>query len=75
MGKRKPRKAGVMTTKEIKQMLLEEIENKKSYPANYDTQCDFCTKPISGGEEFIFMGSKQKVCDECIQDIIDFLEE
>ena len=66
--------SSTITISEIKKLLVEEMENKKSYEANYDTICDVDNGNIYKGEEFIFMGSRKKVCTNCQSDIMEFLE-
>jgi hypothetical protein len=64
-----------MNTRKIKTILIEEIEYKKVFAASWDTRCDECGKDILEGEDFVFMGSKKKICEDCRGDIISFLEE
>jgi hypothetical protein len=66
---------GSMKLPDIKKLLLYEIENKKGYVATWKGYCDGCRGPIGEGEEFIFMGDKRKICTECQEDVIQFLEE
>ena len=63
-----------MDQNKIKELLYQEMENKKTYPANYDTSCDFCGGDINEGEDIVFMGHKQKVCTNCQAEIMEFLE-
>jgi len=64
-----------MTVREIKQILLDELENKKSYDAKWETVCDSCGDDIQEEDSFIFMGDKQKICNECQGHVTEFLEE
>jgi hypothetical protein len=63
------------TPVQIKALLLEEFEMKKKFNATWAGTCDFCAGDIDEGQEFIFMGNKNKVCDDCQMQIIAFLEE
>lgn len=63
-----------MSDSEIKALLLEELENKKEFNALYDTFCDVKRCVIYEGDTFIFLGNRQKVCDDCFRDIISFVE-
>ena len=55
-------------------ILIEELENKKVFTASFDGECGVCSGDISEGEDFIFMGVKQKVCNECQGNMITALE-
>lgn len=63
-----------MTNAEIKGILSREMENKKVYSAEWDGRCGFCPHPILEGDSFVFMGNKEKVCDNCRKEIIEHLE-
>jgi len=58
----------------LPEILIEEIENKKSYPANYDTTCDPCGGFIAEGESFYFFGNKRKTCENCYQSILEYVK-
>ena len=58
---------------EIKEVLQEELENKKMYEASWDTDCNVCGDTILEGDEFCYMGNKRKVCENCRSEIIDFV--
>ena len=65
-----------MTNTEIKDLLLEDLEYKKSFEAFPSLQCDGCGEyvaNISGGE-FVFMGDKKKLCSDCLFEITEYLE-
>ena len=59
---------------EFAKILIEELENKKVFTSNYDMVCDVCGGEIAEGDDFIFMGAKQKVCNECQGNITTALE-
>jgi hypothetical protein len=61
-----------VTPEKIKQLLLAEIEGKKSYPASNSSYCSNCLKNIEDGEIIYLAG--QKICNQCVADIIEFLE-
>lgn len=60
-------------TLQIQPLLKEEIENKRSFPANYETQCYHCGGYIDEGESFYFFGNKKKTCETCFQEILEYL--
>lgn len=62
-------------TKSQAKLLIEELENKKLYEANWGTECDCCDGDIQQGDKFVFMGDKKKVCIDCVADMQDDLEE
>jgi hypothetical protein len=64
-----------LTPTKIKELLAQELANKKSYAAHRDTFCDICAEDIPEGEDFIFMGEKKKICNVCFGEITTFLEE
>lgn len=64
-----------MTPEEIAKLLAKEIKSKKKFVANWDSDCDGCGESILQDDEFIFMGDKQKICTDCIDKIINFLED
>ena len=58
----------------IQEILEREIENKKSFNANYDTQCTHCRGFIAEGEEFYFFGNKEKTCQTCFDEILEYIK-
>ena len=64
-----------MTILEIKKLLAEEMEYKKTYVATWDTACSAGNHHIIKGNEYIYLGDKKKVCIDCLAEIIEFLEE
>lgn len=58
----------------LPEILIEEIENKRSYPANYDTTCMQCGTFIAEGENIYFYGNKQKTCENCHQSILEYVK-
>jgi len=63
-----------MNNKDVIELLLEELEYKKIFNANYQTMCDICYNNIEQDDEFIFLGNKKKVCMDCVEEIKEFLE-
>ena len=61
--------------KEIAQILLEEWENKRSFEASWESNCDNCEDPINKGDSFVFYGSKKKLCNKCQGEVTEQLEE
>lgn len=61
-------------TSEIWKVLKEDIENKKPFTSAYDMDCYVCSNEIMEGDEFFFMGAKRKVCNNCLGDMIDAVE-
>ncbi len=61
--------------KELKEILIEELENKKIFNANRDTYCDVNGEDILQDDEFVFMGNKQKMCRQCLDDLQELVEE
>lgn len=59
----------------IKDLLMEELENKKSFDATWESECDLCGEILLEGDTFYFFGSKRKVCSNCYDQIGDQLEE
>lgn len=54
-----------VTDKELKELLLEELEGKKPFNANWLTECSLCGSNIEEGDEFFFFGDKKKICTNC----------
>jgi hypothetical protein len=54
---------------DIKDLLIEELENKKSFSAKWDTNCDLCGDDIFEGDEFYFFGDKKKIDSKCFMEI------
>ena len=59
----------------IKALLLVEMEGKLTYTAYKAGPCCSCHETIAEGDEFVFMEGKQKLCNTCLGEIIEFLEE
>lgn len=64
-----------MNTKDIKQTLYQELERKKQFQARWDTYCDECGSNIQEDDDFYFFGDKRKICQECYNEIMNYLEE
>lgn len=64
-----------MTSRDIIGVVVRDIENKKRFTAEYDGRCATCSHPILEGDEFIFMGIKEKICTTyCLPEIQEHLE-
>lgn len=64
-----------MTNRDITSVVIRDLENKKRFVAEYDGRCAGCSHPILEGDEFIFMGNKEKICTaSCLPEIMDHLE-
>lgn len=59
---------------EIFKILRDDLENKKSFNANWHTECDLCGVDMDEGDMFYFMGNKEKVCETCFDDIVGYIE-
>lgn len=60
--------------KEIAEILLADWQNKKQFKATWSGDCDNCGQGIEQDEEFVFYGSKQKLCNDCSGKIESTLE-
>lgn len=60
--------------KDLKGILLEELENKKSFTANWQTECSVGGEDIEEGDTFYFMGEKKKVCQNCFAELQEEVE-
>lgn len=56
-------------------LLVQELENKKTFDAMYDTSCDACGEDIAKDDEFTFFGDKKKVCNNCFENLLDQIKE
>jgi len=63
-----------MSDSEAKNILREEWENKKAYPSKYTSKCSFCPHNIFPGEDIRFTGNKKKLCNECYNEILSFID-
>lgn len=57
------------------QILMEELEGKKEFTANWDSVCEGCGNNILEGDTFYFFGEKRKVCQECFGNMQDEVGE
>jgi hypothetical protein len=62
-----------MKEPDIKALLARDLQNKKSYDAMYPAECSQCGDDIFEGDTFYFMGEKEKVCQNCYNEVADFL--
>lgn len=60
----------MLSKDEILELIKEDIENKKDFPAKWPAQCDVCGEAIDKGDSFIFMGEKKKICTPCIDVVV-----
>lgn len=44
---------------EIVSAIVEDLEDKKTYTAKFDTKCSLCTNSIPAGDEFVYLGGKK----------------
>ena len=49
---------------DLKQLIIEDLEEKKPYPAKWDLSCGLCDNDIPAGDDFFYLGGK-KVCNDC----------
>ena len=54
-----------ISTRELKELLIEELENKKPFSANFPFDCALCGESVEEDEEFFFFGNKKRVCSDC----------
>lgn len=59
---------------ELKEILIEELEAKKPFEAQWNVICDGCGLSIVEGEEFFFFGDKKKICSDCKASMIEVVE-
>ncbi len=58
-----------------RQLLVEDIEMRKRYPAFVNCTCQICGSAIFKGEEFVYIGDKKRMCNSCVYELMDELEE
>lgn len=63
-----------MTRSEIKEILVGEMENKRQYDSRFNCDCDLCGDPINRGDVLYFVSEKRKMCQNCYNEVIDYLE-
>jgi len=63
-----------VSNRDIKDLLIQELENKRFFAANWDIECGLCGVDIFVDDEFCFMGNKEKVCHSCLEQIREYLE-
>lgn len=64
-----------VTNRELKEILIEELEGKKPFTANWLTECSLCGGSIEEGDDFFFFGDKKKVCNDCRDNMRILVEE
>lgn len=64
-----------MSELEIYTIILEDMQRKRQFPANFDTPCSMCFTLIVQGQPFAFIGESRRVCEECQGKILEFLEQ
>ena len=62
-----------MRKRKIIKCILNEISSKKVYSAHYRQRCQACEEFIEEEEDLYFLGG-EKICNDCLGDIIDYLE-
>lgn len=55
-------------------IIIEDLGEKRHYPAKWDFACDICEEQVDAGTDFVFMGDKRKVCLTCLMQMIEDLE-
>ena len=64
-----------MDIEQIKKLLLEDMQYKKTFNNSmYPFPCRSCKNTVGSGDEFVFLGDKQKICTNCLGEIIEYLE-
>jgi len=58
-----------MTNKQMNELFLEELEFKRQYTAKYDFDCELCSSVIEEGDDFVFLGDKQRICLDCVEEM------
>ena len=61
-------------TSDLKQLLLEELANKKVFEAHWTTDCYLCGNDIEEDDSFYFFGDKKKVCADCKAQMEEVIE-
>ena len=64
-----------MKPDEIKDLLIREIYNKRSFDCNRNTGCSQCGEMIYEADSLYFYGDKEKTCGDCHEAILSFLQE
>lgn len=64
----------MLNEKQIKQFLLDDLENKRTYRARFSTTCSVGGCEIFAGEDLYFYGQKQKLCASCFSQVIAHLK-
>lgn len=59
---------------ELKQLLIDDFENRKEFEAHFDQQCEVCGEEILEGDALYFVGNK-RVCAETIDVIVEYLKD
>lgn len=64
-----------MNLARILRLFLEDLSYKKDFEASRDITCDICDMEIYEGDKFWFIGNKQKMCEECKDEIESIINE
>lgn len=59
---------------QVKDIIMEDLDEKKPYTASWDFDCEIGFDTISEGDEFFYIAGK-KVCNDCRSEIRDVVEE
>lgn len=57
-----------------KELLKEDLENKKTFTAYREATCYLCKARIMVDEEFVFMGTYKKVGVDCLGELQEVLD-
>ena len=62
-----------MTREYAIELLVEDLEYKILQESKFVFQCNVCTEKVTVGDNFVWLGSKRKVCINCRDEIIEEL--
>jgi len=58
---------------DVREALIEELEMKTMYKTKGVTKCYWCEQRLEEDEPLWFFGDGRKTCEECYQEIHDFV--
>lgn len=64
----------MLSEEQIKQALLEDLENKKEYECRFATTCSVAGCELLAGDDLYFYGQKKKMCSTCLHQMIAYLK-
>lgn len=62
-----------MENDRIKGLLRDDVSKRESRVSFNESPCDGCEEPIHKGDGFVFVGEGEKMCPNCIDEILSFL--